>query len=438
MCATLPGVRRSPWLAATLTLLALGCASRRPPESVRALPTAPSAQPALQAAAEGAPLSAEQLDQLVAPVALYPDALLALVLPASTQPIQIVEAARFLDARDSDPQLAPPERWDEPVRALLNYPEVVALMNGDLAWTQALGDAVASRQSDVMDAIQQVRTRALAAGNLKTNAQYVVTQEEGVIRIESADPNVIYVPIYDPTVIYVASPTTIVTYYPPYPCYWCPNAAFGMGMMMGFNWYYYDIYYDHHHHHDDDIDIDIDHDRPDRPDRPNRPERPDQVWKPNRPGSGQGAANRPAARPSTLPSQPGIGGSRPAPGGPAGPIGMDRLTKLPAESKRPSAGSRPGDATPTTRDAYGGYERGRDAMRESNRGAQSRGAGASYGDRSTRGSSWGGYGNSANAWSSRGAASRSSMPRGGYGGGGYGRGGGFGGGGGRGGGGRGR
>ena len=120
-------------------------------EPIDAPSAQPAAQPAATAAAPGAPLSAEQLDALVARVALYPDELLALVLAASTQPTQIVEAGRFLEARKRNPQAAPMKSWEPAVQSLLNYPEVIRLMNQDPAWTQALGDAVASRQADVMD-----------------------------------------------------------------------------------------------------------------------------------------------------------------------------------------------------------------------------------------------------------------------------------------------
>jgi uncharacterized membrane protein YgcG len=412
--------------------LLLACASKSP--SPAAAPPSPTPRPSAQAG----PLAGEQLDQLVARVALYPDALLALVLPASTQPGQIVEAARFLDARERDPDQQPGASWDEAVKSLLNYPEVIRWMSRDLAWTQALGNAVASQQADVMEAIQQVRTRAMAAGNLKTSQQQIVTQENGIITIESADPDVIYVPIYDETVIYVESPSPVVTYHPPYPCYWCPGAAFGMGMMWGFGWYYHDIYWDHDH--DDDIDIDIDRperpDRPDRPDRPPRPthpdrpraaqaglprhpDRPERVWKPGQ-AVGAGGATRPAA-PASLPTRPGVDGGRPGLGTkPAGPASMESLTRLPS-SYDPSYRDR------SAQGSYGGYQRGRDAMRASDRGAQSRGlssgASRSRGDRSY-GGSYGGYGrgSSASAWGSRGAASRGGM------GGGMSRGGGFGGG----------
>jgi hypothetical protein len=133
--------------------LLLACASQSPSK-------APSALPATQAGQEGAagaPLSAAQLDELVAPVALYPDELLALVLPASTQPTQIVEAGRFLEARKRDPQLAPMDSWEPAVRSLLNYPVVIRRMNEDLTWTQRLGDAVSRQQADVMESIRRPR-----------------------------------------------------------------------------------------------------------------------------------------------------------------------------------------------------------------------------------------------------------------------------------------
>jgi hypothetical protein len=407
----------------------LACASQSSP----AASAAPASAPPRPAAAAG-PLPGDQLDELVARVALYPDALLAVVLPASTKPGQILEAAGFLDARERDPKTQPSASWDDAVRTLLNYPDVIRWMSRDLAWTQALGEAVATQQGDVMDAIQQVRTRAMAAGHLKTNEKWIVTQENGIISIESADPDVIFVPIYDPTVIYVESSKPAVSYYPPYPCYWCPGAAFGMGMMWGFGWYYDEIYWD-----DDDIDIDYDRPyRPDRPDRPrptpherprtefrglpnqDRPDRPANVWKPGQPVAGSGAA-RPAA-PSALPARPGVGGGSPASGAkPGGPTSLESLTKLPS-SYQPTYRDQSGQRS------YGGYQRGQDARRAGDRGAQSRGvsSGANR-SRGSYGSSYGGYGrgSSASAWGSRGAASRGGMGGGGMrGGGGGGRGGG--------------
>ena len=142
-----------------------------------------------------APLSAERLDEIVGPIALYPDDLIAIVLPASTFPLQVVEAARLLENRKRDSSLQPDDDWDDSVVALLNYPEVVKLLNDDLDWTWALGEAVLSQRADVLDAIQGFRDRAYAAGNLRTDKRQVVTRDEGVIEIAPADPEVIYVPV---------------------------------------------------------------------------------------------------------------------------------------------------------------------------------------------------------------------------------------------------
>ena len=193
----------------------------------------PQARPRYAEAPAADLLSAEQLDELVAPIALYPDELLSIVIAGSTQPIQIVQAARFLDAHKKNPKLEPNADWDPAVLSLLNYPEVVDKLNGDLDWTSRLGDAVNNQQDDVMEAVQQVRARAQAAGNLKSTDQVVVEQQQQVIVVRSADPEVVYVPSYNPQVIYAPSPAPVVTY-APRPCYWCPAATFGISMATGF------------------------------------------------------------------------------------------------------------------------------------------------------------------------------------------------------------
>ena len=171
-------------------------------------------------AGNAAPLSAERLDELVGPVALYPDDLLAIVLPASTFPLQIVQAARLLEDRKRDSSLEPDDDWDDSVVALLNYPEIVKLLNDDLDWTWALGEAVLSQRADVLDAIQDFRDRAYAAGNLRTDERQVVTREEDVIEIAPADPEVIYVPYYEPrrVVVYQIARPCITTTRGRIPC----------------------------------------------------------------------------------------------------------------------------------------------------------------------------------------------------------------------------
>jgi len=191
---------------------------------------------AAQAAAAADTLPAAELEELVGPIALYPDDLVAIVLPASTYPLQIVEAARFLEARKADPKLKPDEDWDDSVVALLNYPEVIKLLNDDLDWTGDLGTAVLNQQPDVLDAIQGFRDRAYTAGNLRSDDRQVVTADEGTIAIAPADPEVIYVPYYEPRRVVVYQTTPVYNYYPwGYPVYYYPYPA-GYAFHTGFFW----------------------------------------------------------------------------------------------------------------------------------------------------------------------------------------------------------
>jgi len=176
-------------------------------------------------------LSPQELEKLVGPIALYPDDLVGIVLPASTNALQVVSAARFLEKHKKDPKLQPDKDWDPSVLGLLNYPEVIEMMNKDLDWTQSLGDAVINQQKDVMNAVQSFRKKAQGVGNLQTNEKQVIVVEKEVIKIVSADPQVIYVPTYQPTtVIYTTTP---IYYAPPRPVYWSTGAAFFTGMFVG-------------------------------------------------------------------------------------------------------------------------------------------------------------------------------------------------------------
>ncbi len=121
-------------------------------------------------------LSSVDLEELVGPIALYPDDLLAIVLPAAAYPLQIVDAARFLEALEDDPSLEPDPDWDDSVVALTNYPEVIELLNDDIDWTWRLGEAVVSQQADVVAAIETFRDRAYAAGNLKSDSYQNVSR----------------------------------------------------------------------------------------------------------------------------------------------------------------------------------------------------------------------------------------------------------------------
>jgi hypothetical protein len=154
-------------------------------------------------------LQAEQLDQLLAPIALYPDALLAQILMASTYPLEIVKANRwFLDPRHaalSGDQLVAAlgtETWDPSIKSLAIFPQILRMMDANLDWTEQLGDSFVAQQADVMDTIQRLRQQAAAAGTLWSNAQQRVTEEGQGIAIEPANPEYMYPPIYNPAVVY--------------------------------------------------------------------------------------------------------------------------------------------------------------------------------------------------------------------------------------------
>jgi hypothetical protein len=171
-------------------------------------------------------LKPAELEALVAPVALYPDTLLAEVLMASTYPLEVVQADRWLTANKKlkDDQLkvaAEKQPWDASVKALVATPSVLTMMSTKLDWTQKLGDAFLAQQADVMDAIQRLRAKAQANNKLTSTAEQKVTvrqeQNRQVIAIEPTDPNMVYVPYYDPAVVYGEWP------YADYPPYYFPD-----------------------------------------------------------------------------------------------------------------------------------------------------------------------------------------------------------------------
>ena len=181
-------------------------------------------------------LSADELVDLVSPIALYPDDLLAIVLPAATYPLEIVQAARFLEKLQEDGELMPDEDWDESVVALINYPEVVTLLNEDLDWTWQLGQAVLNQQTDVLSAVEYFRGQAYAAGNLLSDERKVVEVIDDSIAIGTADPEVIYVPYYEPEEVVEIQNTSVYHYYDrPYPVYYYPYPA-GYNFYSGWFW----------------------------------------------------------------------------------------------------------------------------------------------------------------------------------------------------------
>ena len=155
----------------------------------------------VRAQTAGATYSPEQLDQLLGPIALYPDPLIAVILPASTLPSDIALAASYLAANGA-PAGIDAQPWDPSVKALARYPDVIKWMNGNLDWAQALGAAFAQQPADVMKSIQQLRAQARAAGTLVDTPQQRVVLEGDDIRIVPGQPNIIYVPAYDPAIVY--------------------------------------------------------------------------------------------------------------------------------------------------------------------------------------------------------------------------------------------
>ena len=222
-------------------------------------PQAPQAPPYTQQ-------TAEQLQQLVAPIALYPDSLVAQILAASTFPEQVVEADRWVQAH---PELkgadlgnaVDQQPWDPSVKALAAFPDVLGNMDKNLSWTSSLGDAYYNQQQDVMDAVQGMRRKAQDAGNLKSTPQQTVTEKDSAIDIEPADPEVVYVPAYDPWLVY-GYPVVAWPGWYPYPGIWFGGpylsfgVGFGIGWWGGFGWGWGHWGFDWHNHY-----ARFDHDR---------------------------------------------------------------------------------------------------------------------------------------------------------------------------------
>jgi len=213
--------------------------------------------------AEGAKtFKQEELDQILAPIALYPDSLVTQVLMASTYPLEIVQADRWAKQNkdvkgDAWAKALEAQPWDPSVKSLANFPQVLAMMSEKLDWTQKLGDAFLAQQKEVMDSVQKLRSKAEAAGNLKTTKEQkvIVEKETKTIIIEPASPQVVYVPTYNPTVVYgpwwyPAYPPYY--YYPPGYAYATPY-AFAVGVAYGAAWGYA---WGHSDWHGGDVNID--------------------------------------------------------------------------------------------------------------------------------------------------------------------------------------
>ncbi len=206
-----------------------------PPPPQAPPPAPPNSQPA-PTEPTVVPLGPDQLDNLVAPIALYPDPLLGQVLAASTYPLELVEAQQWLQQNPNLKGLelinaAKQQNWDPSVQAMVAFPDVLAMLNRDISWTTNLGNAYLAQQNDVMDAVQRMRQRAQQNGRLASSPQQTVTTQtqngQSAIVIEPTNPQVIYVPAYDP--MYIWGPP-IWGVYPPL---WYPALSFGFGFGPG-------------------------------------------------------------------------------------------------------------------------------------------------------------------------------------------------------------
>ena len=254
---------RSVVLAAIAAMVLLGGGGRlaaqdQPP------PPPPSAEQA-PPPAEEAPytkLSKAQLERLVAPIALYPDSLVAQVLAASTYPGQIVDAEEWMKAHPglSATDLAAQvdqQQWEPSVKALVQFPSVLANLSSNLGWTSELGDAYYNQPEDVMKAVQQMRKKARKAGNLQPTSQLNVNEQQDQIFIEPVNPEVVYVPAFDPWLVY-GYPIAPWPYWVEVPGIWWsgPGLYFGAGFPIapffgfgwgwrawGVDWYHWGVWY---------------------------------------------------------------------------------------------------------------------------------------------------------------------------------------------------
>ena len=316
----------------------------------------------------------EQLQRLVAPIALYPDSLVAQILAASTFPEQVVEADRWVQAHpdlkgEALGQAVDQQPWDPSVKALTAFPSVLGNMDKNLSWTSSLGDAYYNQQQDVMDAVQVMRQKAEAAGNLKTTPQQTITNDDyGDINIAPVSPDVVYVPAYDPWLIYGYSILPWPGWYE-YPGIWWGGPyinwgfGFGIGFFGGFGWGWPYWGFDWHHHYPI-----FNHNRYYSQSR--------SFYNRNnfyRGGGVRGGVS--AAR----------GGVRPGPS--SGALGHGEVFNRPGATAKPFEGSTPaarGYAAPrgesgTRSGAFSNYDHGGETRTYSSRGSSSMGGGAARG-----------------------------------------------------------
>jgi hypothetical protein len=369
---------------------------------------APPPVPAAPAGQAAQPFNPEQLDAMLAPIALYPDTLLTQVLMAADFPLEIVQAQRWVDdpahkslMGDALANALQAEPWDPSVKSLVPFPQVLNTMSQNLDWTQQLGYAMATQQADVMDSVQRLRRQAQTAGTLASTPQQTVTTSQQAIVIEPANPQTVYVPSYNPTVVYGAWPYPAYppVYYPPpvgYPVLsgLATGLAFGAGVaIVGSLWGVGSANWG-----GNNVNVNVNRYNNINANRINANRATamrSNTWQPRvdpvRGGAVAGPVGRPAprqglpanaigresvrvpadavSRPAARPGGAGPGAAGRAPGAGAGAGGRPGVGQRPSpQVQRPA---QPERAAPR-QDAFGGMGDGRNASAFSNRGNQSR------------------------------------------------------------------
>lgn len=233
--------------------------SGTPATTTAAAPAATTTAAPTSALATTAPAQTytqQQLDELLAPIALYPDALLSQILMASTYPLEVVEAARWSKANpglqgDAAVQAVVNQGWDPSVKSLTAFPQVLTTMDDKLDWTEQLGEAFLAQQADVMSTVQSLRAKAYAAGNLQSGSQQQVTQDGQTIIVTPYSPDTVYVPYYDPRVVYGSWWwSTPPVYWAPFPTYYAPVSAgvvWGSGISVSLGFFFGAVDWTHRH-----------------------------------------------------------------------------------------------------------------------------------------------------------------------------------------------
>ena len=353
--------------------------------------------------------SAADLEKLAAPIALHPDPLISIILPASVYPLEIVQAARFVQDTNNLPKVDE-QAWDDNVKAVAKFPTLIQKMNDDLTWTMDLGQAFVDQPAELMDTIQRLRGKASSAGVLKTTPEQViyvtntVTERtvdqqvlyvtNTVVQIVPANPQVVYVPTYPPSIYYP----------PPYYVGPPPIVSFAVGVTVGLiianncDWHHGGIYVGHHGavivggggwgHNDVDIDINRNVNiNKNTINNVNRPAAPAQKWQPDQ--SRMRTAGAPGAKASTQSAQARGWSSSPARSTPTARATPSPSVSRPSPSPsvaRPSPSSSYSRPTPSASrgSAFGGVSSGASTRSFSSRGSSSRsfgGGGRSFGGR---------------------------------------------------------